>query len=200
MPDKATFGHKHPRLKRFAHWCVINPTLSRPRWWVRLLRPCFTNAAWSSHIYHSARMDVVPWSRFRLGRHSVVESFACVNNAMGDVVIGDHTRVGLHNTIIGPATIGSHVNLAQGVVVTAINHNFSDPAKPIDMQGVSAQRIVIDDDVWVGANVTITAGVTIGSHSVIGAGSVVTRDIPAGSVAVGSPAKVMRTIVPQQIP
>ena len=135
-----------------------------------------------------------------LGRNSVVESFACVNNAMGDVVVGNHTRIGLHNTIIGPVSIGSHVNLAQGVVVTAINHNFSNPAKPIDMQGVSASPIIIDDDVWVGANVTITAGVTIGSHSVIGAGSVVTHDIPAGCVAVGTPAKVMRTISPRQMP
>jgi acetyltransferase-like isoleucine patch superfamily enzyme len=44
-----------------------------------------------------------------------VESFACINNAVGDVIIGDHTRIGLHNTIIGPVTIGSHVNLAQGI-------------------------------------------------------------------------------------
>ena len=145
-------------------------------------------------------MDVVPWSRFKLGKNSVVESFSCINNAMGDVIIGDHTRVGLHNTIIGPVTIGSHVNLAQGVVITALNHNFADPSQRIDTQGVSTKPIIIDDDVWIGANVTVTPGVSIGSHSVIGAGSVVTHDIPAGSVAVGSPAKVMRTITPQQMP
>ena len=145
-------------------------------------------------------MDVVPWSRFQLGRNSVIESFSCVNNAMGDVIIGDHTRVGLHNTIIGPVTIGSHVNMAQGVVVTALNHNFADPSQPIDMQGVNTSPIIIDDDVWIGANVTITPGVSIGAHSVIGAGSVVTHDIPAGSVAVGTPAKVMKTIITQKIP
>ena len=165
-----------------------------------MLRPCFTHAAWSSHIYHSARMDVVPWSRFQLGSGSVVESFACINNACGDVIIGDHTRVGIHNTIIGPVSIGSHVNIAQGVVITALNHNFADPAQPIDMQGVTTKPIIIDDDVWIGANVTITPGVSIGPHSVIGAGSVVTHNIPAGSVAYGSPAKVMKTIIPRKIP
>lgn len=190
----------HPRLKHFLHWCIINPTLSRPRWWVRLLRPCFAPTAWSSHIYSSARLDIVPWSKFKLGDKSVVESFSCINNAVGDVIIGEHTRIGLHNTIIGPVIIGSHVNLAQGVVVTALNHNFGDPTHTIDTQGVTTRPIIIDDDVWIGANVTITPGVSIGAHCVVGAGSVVTHDIPAGSVAVGSPAKVMRTITPQQMP
>ena len=145
-------------------------------------------------------MDIVPWNRFQLGRQSVIESFSCVNNAVGDVIIGDHTRIGLHNTIIGPVTIGSHVNLAQGVVLTALDHNFNDPNHTIDTQGVTTRPIIIDDDVWIGANVTVTSGVSIGAHSVIGAGSVVTHDIPAGSVAAGIPAKVMRTIKPQQMP
>lgn len=186
--------NNRPILKRILHWCVINPTLSRPRWWVRLLRPLFTDCAWSSHIYSSARMDVVPWHKFELGEHSVVESYACVNNAVGDVVIGDNTRIGLHNTIIGPVSIGSHVNLAQGVVVSGLNHGFSDASKRIDEHPVTTAPIIIDDDVWIGANVTITAGVSIGCHTVIGAGSVVTKSIPANSVAYGIPAKVMSRI------
>jgi acetyltransferase-like isoleucine patch superfamily enzyme len=145
-------------------------------------------------------MDVVPWSSFRLGKKSVIESYSCINNACGDVIIGEHTRVGIHNTIIGPVTIGSHVNIAQGVVITALNHNFANPSKLIDTQGVTTRPIIIDDDVWIGANATITPGVSIGAHSVIGAGAVVTHDIPAGSVAYGSPAKVMKTIIPRKIP
>lgn len=139
-------------------------------------------------------MDVVPWHKFELGEHSVVESFSCVNNAVGDVLVGEHSRIGLHNTIIGPVTIGSHVNLAQGVVVSGLNHGFKQQDHRIDEQPVETRQIIIDDDVWIGANVTITAGVTIGSHSVIGAGSVVTKSIPANSVACGVPAKVMEHI------
>lgn len=186
--------NNHTILKRSLHWLVINPTLSRPRWWIRLFRPFFTHCAWSSHIYSSARMDVVPWHLFELGENSVVESYACVNNAVGDVVVGDNTRIGLHNTIIGPVKIGSHVNLAQGVVVSGLNHGYQQQGKRIDEQPVQTEQIIIDDDVWIGANVTITAGVSIGSHSVIGAGSVVTKSIPANSVACGVPAKVMSRI------
>ena len=139
-------------------------------------------------------MDTPPYRKFSLGRHSVVESFSCINNAVGDVIIGDQTRIGLHNTIIGPVTIGSHVNLAQGITVTALNHNFEDATKRIDEQGVSTKPVVINDDVWIGANAVILPGVTIGRHSVVAAGAVVTKDVPENTVVGGVPAKVMSVI------
>jgi acetyltransferase-like isoleucine patch superfamily enzyme len=139
-------------------------------------------------------MDTPPYRRFSLGQHSVVESFCCINNAVGDVIIGDYTRIGLHNTIIGPVTIGNHVNLAQGITVTALNHNFSDSSKRIDEQGVSTSPVTIKDDVWIGANAVILPGVTIGSHCVVAAGAVVTKDIPDNSIAIGVPAVVKKRI------
>jgi len=57
---------------------------------------------------------------------------------------------------------------------------------------VVTKQISIADDVWIGANCVVTAGVTIGKHAVIGAGSVVTKDIPPFSVAVGNPARVIK--------
>ena len=108
--------------------------------------------------------------------------------------IGDHTRIGLHNTIIGPVVIGSHVNLAQGITITALNHIFSDPQKRIDEQGVSTDQVIIEDDTWIGANAVILPGVTIGRHSVIAAGAVVTKDIPPHSLAAGIPAKIIKQI------
>lgn len=139
-------------------------------------------------------MDTPPYRRFVIGKRSVVESYSCVNNAVGDVVIGDHTRIGLHSTVIGPVSIGSHVNLAQGVTVSALNHNFSETDKRIDEQGITTRPIVIEDDVWIGTNATVLAGVRIGSHSVIAAGAVVTHDIPPHSLAAGVPAQVKRKI------
>jgi acetyltransferase-like isoleucine patch superfamily enzyme len=139
-------------------------------------------------------MDTPPYRRFSLGEKSVVESFSCINNAVGDVVIGHHTRIGLHNTIIGPVSIGNHVNLAQGITVTALNHNFFDPFQPIDEQGVTTSSVIIEDDVWVGANAVILPGVTIGRHSVIAAGAVVTHDVPEGSLVAGVPAKIKKKI------
>ena len=181
-------------IKRLVDFLIMNQRLTRPRWYVRLLAPLYQHRAFSAKIYGSVRMDTPPYRRFSIGKRSVVESFSCINNAVGDVVIGDYTRIGLHCTVIGPVTIGNHVNLAQGITVSALNHNFEDTRLRIDEQGVNTSEIIIDDDVWIGANAVITAGVHIGRHSVVAAGAVVTKDVPEYSVVGGVPAKVIRTI------
>ena len=185
---------KNPKLKKFIDWVIMNQVETRPRWFIRLLAPLYQHRGKHSVIHRSARMDTPPYRIFSLGDYSVVESFACINNAVGDVMIGDHTRIGLHNTIIGPVEIGNYVNLAQGITVTALNHNFSDTNKRIDEQGVSTNPVTIEDDVWVGANAVILPGVTIGEHCVIAAGAVVTKDVPPHSLVAGVPAKVIKQI------
>ena len=183
-----------PRFKRLLDYLIMNQRDARPRWYIRLLAPLYQHRGRGSKIYWSVRMDTPPYRKFSLGRHSVVESYSCVNNAVGDVVIGDYTRIGIHNTIIGPVTIGSHVNLAQGITVTALNHNFEDKNKRIDEQGVSTKPVVIGDDVWIGANAVILPGVTIGKHAVVAAGAVVTTDVPENTVVGGVPAKVIKKL------
>ena len=181
-------------MKRWVDWLIMNQVETRPRWYIRLLAPLYQHRGKHSVIHRSARMDTPPYRKFCLGNYSVVESFACINNAVGDVVIGDHTRIGLHNTIIGPVSIGNHVNLAQGITVTALNHNFKDPDKRIDEQGVSTNPVTIGNDIWIGANAVILPGVTIGDHSVVAAGAVVTKDVPSHSLVAGVPAKVIKQI------
>ena len=184
-----------PHFKRLLDYLIMNQRDARPRWYIRLVAPFYQHRGHGSKIYWSVRMDTPPYRRFSLGTRSVVESYSCINNAVGDVTIGDHTRVGLHNTIIGPVSIGNHVNLAQGITVTALNHNFADARLRIDEQGISTQPVVIEDDVWVGANAVILPGVTIGRHSVVAAGAVVTKDVPAHSLAAGVPAKVIKSLI-----
>ena len=183
-----------PALKRLLDFIIMNQVQTRPRWYVRVMAPLYQHRGRGSVIYSSVRMDTPPYRRFSIGRRSVVESFSCINNAVGDVVIGDHTRIGLHSTVIGPVTIGNHVNLAQGITISALNHNFADPSLPIDVQGVSTSQIVIEDDVWIGANAVVLPGVRIGRHSVVAAGAVVTRDVPSGSLVAGVPATVRKII------
>ena len=183
-----------PKLKRLVDWLIMNQVQTRPRWYIRMLAPLYQHRGRHAVIHCSVRMDTPPYRKFSLGAHSVVESYSCINNAVGDVIIGDYTRVGLHNTIIGPVTIGSHVNLAQGITVTALNHNFSETDKRIDEQGVSTSPVTIDDDVWIGANAVILPGVSIGTHSVVAAGAVVTKDVPPHSLVAGVPAKVIKQI------
>ena len=183
-----------PRLKRLVDWLIMNPVQTRPRWYVRMLAPLYQHRGKCSKIHRSVRMDTPPYRKFSLGDYSVVESYCCINNAVGDVIIGDHTRVGLHNTVIGPVTIGNHVNLAQGITVTALNHNFADKDHRIDEQGVSTHPVMIGDDIWIGANAVILPGVTIGNHSVVAAGAVVTKDVPPHSSVAGVPAKKIKEL------
>ena len=182
-----------PQMKRWLDYLIMNQRDARPRWFVRLLAPLYQHRGWRSKIYSSVRMDTPPYRRFWLGRRSVVESYCCINNAVGDVIIGDYTRIGLYSTIIGPVCIGNHVNLAQGITITALNHNFSDATKRIDEQGITTKPVVIKDDVWIGANAVVLPGVTIGSHAVVAAGAVVTHDVPDNTVVGGVPAKVIST-------
>ncbi|MCR5818294.1 MAG: acyltransferase [Prevotella sp.] len=183
-----------PRLKKFVDFLVMNQTETRPRWYIRLLAPLYQHRGKGSVIHSSVRMDTPPYRHFSIGRKSVIESFSCINNAVGDVIIGDYTRVGLHNTIIGPVRIGNNVNLAQGITVTALNHNFDDTTKRIDQQGVSTKAVTINDDVWIGANAVVLPGVTIGTHSVVAAGAVVSKDVPPYTIVAGVPAKVIKQL------
>ena len=197
MKDKEEIRERmkgSPRLKRFLDWMIMNQRDARPRWYIRLLAPLYQHRGRGSKIYWSVRMDTPPYRRFWLGRKSVVESYCCINNAVGDVTIGDYTRIGIHCTVIGPVCIGSNVNLAQGITVTALNHNFEDTTKRIDEQGISTKPVVIGDDVWIGANAVILPGVTIGQHVVVAAGAVVTKDVPDYSLVAGVPAKEIKKL------
>lgn len=90
----------------------------------------------------------------------------------------------------GRIDIGDRVSIAPGAFLTASDYRFV-AGIPFREQAKRERDIRIGDDVWLGANVVVTAGVTIGDGCVVGAGAVVTKDLPAGSIAVGVPAKVV---------
>ena len=183
----------NPFLKKLAHWSILIPGQARPRLWIKwLVNPFFHKRGRKSVIRRRTRLDVAPWNKFELGEESTIEDFTAVNNGVGDVIIGDRTRIGLGNTIIGPAKIGNDVRLAQNVVLSGLNHNYECIDSPIHAQGVSTMPIVIEDESWLGANVVVVPGVTIGKHSIVAAGSVVTKSMPPYSVIVGNPARVLK--------
>lgn len=108
--------------------------------------------------------------------------------------IGDGTYIGnrSHIMVVGNMKIGRNVLVADKVYISDNLHGFEDINMPISAQPLKHAPVVIDDEVWLGENVCVLPGVTIGKHSVIGSNSVVTKDIPPYSVAVGSPAKIIR--------
>jgi acetyltransferase-like isoleucine patch superfamily enzyme len=108
--------------------------------------------------------------------------------------IGDDSLIGEYTVIRGQGgvTIGNRVYTSPMTQLIAVNHIFSDPEKPFIVQGITAQGIVIEDDVWLGANAVITDGVRVGKGAVVAASAVVTRDVPPHTVVAGIPAKVVK--------
>ncbi len=183
----------NPKIKRIIHWMLIPSGEARPRFWVKIfLNLFFHQKGKGATIRWQSRIDVLPFNKFVLGAGSTIEEYCTINNGVGNVIIGQNTLIGIGNTIIGPIKIGNNVIFAQNIVASALNHEYRDPNLPIYKQPIITKEIIIEDDCWIAANAVITAGVTIGKHSVIAAGAVVTKDIPPYSVAVGNPAKILK--------
>lgn len=179
-------------MKQLLLRLIIHPVKTRPRWWIRQLQFIYLKRGKGSVIYRSVRKDLPPFNTFQLGQYSVIEDYSCLNNSVGDIIIGEYCRIGLSNTVIGPITIGDRVNISQNVVLIGLDHNYQDVHKGIIEQGVTTSPIHIDDDTIIGANTVILSGITIGKHCFIGASSLVNRDIPDYTVAVGNPVRIIK--------
>jgi serine acetyltransferase len=161
-------------------------------------------------------------SLIRFGRGVTLERGVTIDGLMRHgIVLGDNVRLGPYSTMIGPPpsalgygikigansaadsysfiggggplVIGENVIMGEHVCFHPENHRFDQIDIPIKDQGMERKGITIEDDVWVGANVTFLDGAHVGRGSVIGAGSIVRGEIPAHSIAVGAPARVVRS-------
>ncbi|AMR33972.1 hypothetical protein A0256_22250 [Mucilaginibacter sp. PAMC 26640] len=111
------------------------------------------------------------------------------------IIIGDNTGINCNAYLAGQGgiEIGNNVIIGPGVKIFSENHNFGDLAVAIKDQGVSRKAVIINNNCWLGANVTILAGVTIGEGSVIAAGSVVTKSVPANAIIGGVPGRFIKS-------
>lgn len=118
------------------------------------------------------------------------------------IKIGRDSLIGELNVLRGQGgiTIGDRVYTSPLVQIAAVDHIFSDPNRPFVEQGITAQGIVVEDDVWIGAGAIITDGVRIGRGAVVAAGAVVTKDVPPHTVVAGVPARVIKTIAGDEPP
>ena len=182
-----------PALKKLVLWLLMPANQARPRNYIRwFVNPFLFKYGKGSSIRPVTRMDLLPFNAFCIGTDSTIEDYATVNNGVGDVLIGDRTRIGIGCVLIGPVTIGNDVMLAQNIVISALNHGYADISKPISLQPISKALITLEDEVWIGANAVITSGVTVGKHSVVAAGSVVTKNVAPYTVVAGNPAKPLK--------
>ena len=133
-----------------------------------------------SCVMHNAELHVfnfrdLPHAYIKVGRGSFIGE-SVVIRGQGGVTIGDQV-------LIGP--------LAK---ILAVNHNFGDVTRPVMDQGISARGIAIEDGAWIGSGAAVLDGVRVGRGAVVGANAVVTEDLPPHSLAVGVPARVIRTL------
>jgi hypothetical protein len=140
----------------------------------------------------------LPWNRarlhFELARRRSFARWPIHGNVL-EMLREERLRLGVMVAAMDEVTIGAHCMFANGCFVTDASHRFDDPDRPITWQGFTSKGPTrIGDNVWCGANVVVTSGVTIGERCVIGANSVVTADLPAFSIAAGAPARVLRAI------
>jgi acetyltransferase-like isoleucine patch superfamily enzyme len=140
------------------------------------------------HARSELRVSMMLGDNTRICHHAILQTGG------GRIKIGSNCLIKPFSWIhcLGGVIIGDYVTIAGGSAIIAQTHECADLTMPIALQGESGEGITIEDDVWIGAGVTVLDGVTIGTGSVIGAGAVVTRDIPSYSVAVGVPAKVIK--------
>ena len=112
------------------------------------------------------------------------------------IKIGSDSLIGEYSVIRGQGgvQIGDRVYTSPFTQIIAVNHVFDDPNRPFVEQGITAEGIVIEDDVWLGAGAIITDGVRVGKGAVVAAGAVVTKDVAPHTVVGGVPAKLNKTI------
>lgn len=131
-------------------------------------------------IMHGAVLHVynfrgLPHAGIRIGRDSLVGEFSIIRGQ-------------------GGVTIGDRVYTSPFTQLLAVNHVIDDPNRPFVEQGITAEGIVIEDDVWLGAGAVITDGVRVGKGAVVAAGAVVTQDVPAHTIVAGVPARPIKEI------
>jgi acetyltransferase-like isoleucine patch superfamily enzyme len=147
---------------------------------------------------HGDALTMLRDGRLEVGANVLFEPGVWITApAPGRVCIGAGTLLNLGVTIaaLELVEIGEHCMFANGCMITDANHRFDDPSMPVPWQGFTSKGPTrVGDNVWCGANVVVTSGVTIGERCVIGANSVITENIPPFSVAAGAPAKVIRQI------
>ena len=146
---------------------------------------------------HGNVLEMLREGRLEIGPQAYFEPGVWLTSDTGHIRIGGGSLLNLDVMVaaLDRVDIGEHCMLANGCLVTDANHRYDDPTRPVPWQGFTTKGpTVLGDNVWLGANVVVTSGVTIGERCVVGANSVVIGDLPPRTVAVGAPARVVAEV------
>ncbi len=147
---------------------------------------------------HGNVLEAFEAGRLEVGEGTLLEPgvwITCPDDARIRIGEGTFLNLGVMVAAHTLVEIGDHCMFANGCFITDGNHRFDDPEKPVPWQGFTTKGPTkIGDNVWCGANVVITSGVTIGERCVIGANSVVTQSLEPYTIAAGAPAKPLKRV------
>jgi acetyltransferase-like isoleucine patch superfamily enzyme len=165
---------------------------------VRIHRELMRREAFARWPLHGNVLEAFREGRLEIGAHTLLEPDVWIT-APGEARVrigsGSFLNIAVMVAAVELVEIGDHCMFANGCFVTDGSHRFDDPDKPVPWQGFDTKGPTrVGDNVWCGAHVVITSGVTVGERCVIGANSVVTRDLPPRSIAAGAPATVLREV------
>jgi len=155
-----------------------------------------------NHMIFEEDVEVRTIGRLSVGENTIVGSKSLLHcggrkwcDYKGRIKIGKKSYIGPHSVLFGAGEIeiGNNVLLGPGVICVSHQHSYKELSKVMQDQPMEFGKITIEDDVWIGSRATILPNIKISRGSVIGAGAVVTKDIPPFSVAVGVPAKVIKS-------
>jgi acetyltransferase-like isoleucine patch superfamily enzyme len=142
-------------------------------------------------FFQSTKKAIIIAHNSILGKHTRISGGGKGKVTIGsNVLVDDFTYIMAHEKI----EIGKDTKIAAFCFITDFNHKYEDRRKPLVSQGYETKPVYIGNNVWIGTHVVVLPGVTIGNGSVIGAGSVVTKNIPSHSIAVGNPARVIKSV------
>lgn len=145
-------------------------------------------ATFGPDAYVSADAKVFT-QKLKLGKGSWIAGGAILR---GSVEIGESVSVNPYAHIAGKVKIGNNCRIASLVSIYGFNHGFASLDRPIKDQAITSKGVVLNEDIWVGANAVILDGVELGSHCIVAAGAVVTKSFPAYQIIGGNPARVIR--------
>ncbi|MDF3056736.1 MAG: hypothetical protein K0R17_951 [Rariglobus sp.] len=195
MPVSPSWSQAQRRQRfEFNPWFFPTEATEAERAEQRAHQEGLSQVAWaevgaSCYLAPSASITGWPGRGLRLGDHC----FVAANSYVTDQVhLGNHCTLNPFVTLRGKIEGGDGIRIGAYTCMVGFNHGFADPDVPIFRQPHTSKGIVLGDDIWIGAQVTVVDGVRIGSHSIVAAGAVVTKDVPDYAIVGGNPARVIR--------
>ena len=173
IPGKSGFFLRKQYFRRLFKGKLLNCRIQRG-----FIAECSRNIFLGDNIYIGFNCKIFASNKSKI---VIGDKFTCNSNVM------------INSRGIGEIKIGRNVLIGPNSVIRSNNHNFKIFQKPINQQGMSEGKIIIEDDVWIGSNVVILPNVIIGKGSVVAAGAVVTSNVGSFSIVGGVPAKEIGT-------